>query len=184
MIHHPLLAAAGALTGAASGFVYARWHGMPLRTTADVLAAPLALGLACEQLGALMAGAGYGTETNVRWAVTYTNPLAARWSGTPLGVPLHPVQAYAGLAFLTLSIFLVVWLPARQQQGDAAGLFLMGAGVVVFMTELWRDSVGRGQLLGGAVDGPQVAAIVMVLAGALLLLERNTQRTSDEAVHG
>ncbi len=184
MIHHPLLAATGALAGGASGLVYARWHRMLLRTTADVLAAPLALGLACEQLGALMAGAGYGTETSVRWAVTYTNPLAAHWSGTPLGIPLHPVQAYAGLGFLTLSILLVVWLPARQQQGDVAGLFLMGAGFVVFMSELWRDSVGRGQLLGGALDGPQLAAILMVLAGGLLMLERNTNRTSDEAVHG
>jgi len=184
MIHHPLLAAAGALAGAASGFAYGRWQRMPLRTTADVLAAPLALGLACEQLGALMAGAGYGTETDVRWAVTYTNPLAGRWSGTPLGVPVHPVQAYAGLGFLTLSVFLVVWLPVRRQQGDAAGLFLMGAGVVVFMTELWRDSVGRGQLLSGAVDGPQVAAIAMVLAGALLLLERNVHRSENEEAHG
>ena len=184
MIHHPLLAATGALTGAASGLAYARWHRMPLRTTADVLAAPLALGLACEQLGALMAGAGFGTETSVRWAVTYSNPLAARWSGTPLGVPLHPVQAYAGLGFLTLSIFLVVWLPARRQEGDVAGLFLLGAGFVVFMSELWRDTVGRGQFLGGAVDGPQVAAIVLVLAGALLLLEPNAHRGKIEEAHG
>ena len=184
MIHHPLLAAAGALTGAASGLVFARWNRMPLRTTADVLAPPLALGLACEQLGALLAGAGYGTETSVRWAVTYTNPFAARWSGTPLGVPLHPVQAYAGLSFLTLSILLIVWLPARRQHGDIAGLFLLGTGFIVFMTELGRDSVGRGQLLSGALDGPQVAAIGMVLAGAFLLIESNAHRTIDEAVHG
>jgi phosphatidylglycerol:prolipoprotein diacylglycerol transferase len=157
---------------------------MPLRTTADVLSAPLALGLAFEQLGALMAGAGYGTETDVRWAVTYTNPLAGRWSGTPLGVPVHPVQAYAGLGFLTLSIFLVVWLPARRQQGDVAGIFLMGAGFVGFMTELWRDSMGRGQMLGGALDGPQVAAIVMVLAGAFLLLEHDAHRSRNEEAHG
>ena len=184
MIHHPLLAAAGALAGAASGLIFARWSKMPLRTTADVLAAPLALGLACEQLCALMAGAGYGTETAVRWAVTYTNPFAARWSGTPLGVPLHPVQAYAGLSFLTLSILLIVWLPARRQQGDIAGLFLLGTGFIVFMTELGRDSVGRGQLLSGALDGPQVAAIGMVLAGAFLLRQSNSHRTIDEAVHG
>jgi len=184
MIHHPLLAAAGALAGAASGLAFARWSRMPLRTTADVLAAPLALGLACEQLGALMAGAGYGTETDVRWAVTYTNPFAARWSGTPLGVPVHPVQAYAGLGFLTLSIFLIVWLPVRRQQGDVAGLFLLGAGFVVFMTELVRDAIGRGQLLGGALDGPQAAAILLVLAGAFLLKQSNSHSTNDEVVHG
>ena len=173
MIHHPLLAAAGALAGVGSAAAYARWQRMPLATTADALAAPLALGLAFEQLGALLAGSGYGTETQARWAVTYTNPLAARWSGTPLGIPLHPVQAYAALAFLTLSIVLLVGLPARRQQGDVAGLWLLGAGVAIYMTELWRDPEGRGALLGGALDGPQVAASLFVLAGALVLRERS-----------
>jgi phosphatidylglycerol---prolipoprotein diacylglyceryl transferase len=86
VIHHPLLGSAGALAGLAGAGWYARGHGMPLRATADVLAAPLALGLACEQVGALLAGSGYGTESGaqVRWAVTYTSPLAALGSGTPL----------------------------------------------------------------------------------------------------
>ncbi len=188
MIHHPLLAAAGALAGASSALVYARRRRMPLWITGDALAAPLALGLAFEQLGALLAGSDYGAETNMRWAVTYANPLAARWSGTPLGIPLHPVQAYAALAFLTLSIFLLVWLPARRQQGDAAGLGLLGAGVTIFMTELWRDPEGRGMMLGGALDGSQVAAVVLVIAGALALLDRTEPRTKmeskNEAAHG
>jgi hypothetical protein len=110
----------------------------------------------------------------VRWAVTYTDPLAARWSGTPLGIALHPVQAYAALAYLTLAIVLLVWLARRRQQGDVAGLWLLGTGVAVYITELWRDPEGRGVLLGGALDGPQIAAILLVLAGGLVLLERNT----------
>jgi len=173
MIHHPLLTGAGAVAGVSVAAIYARRNRMPLTTTADALAAPFALGLALEQLGALLAGSGYGTETAVRWAVTYTNPLAARWSGTPLGIPLHPVQAYAALGFLTLSLLLLAGLPARRQQGDAAGLWLLGAGVVIFITEMWRDPEGRGTLLGGALDGPQAAAILLVLAGAFVLMERN-----------
>jgi phosphatidylglycerol:prolipoprotein diacylglycerol transferase len=155
-----------------AAFLYARWKRLPLGNTADALAAPLALGLAFEQLGALLAGSGYGTEATVPWAVTYTNPLAARWSGTPLGIPLHPVQAYLGLAFLALSVLLLAGLPARRQEGDGAGLFLLGAGAVVFLTEFWRDPEGRGALLGGALDGPQAAAVLLVLAGGLILLER------------
>jgi phosphatidylglycerol:prolipoprotein diacylglycerol transferase len=108
----------------------------------------------------------------VRWAVTYNHPLALRWSGTPLGIPLHPVQAYAALAFLTLSLLLLVLLPARRQAGDTAGVALMGAGIAIFITECWRDWEGRGSLLHGAIDGPQLASIVLVLAGALLLRER------------
>jgi phosphatidylglycerol:prolipoprotein diacylglycerol transferase len=196
MIHHPLLAGAGALAGLGAAAAYARWQRMPLAATADVLAAPLALGLACEQIGALLAGSGYGTETNVRWAVTYSNPLAARWSGTPLGVRLHPVQAYMAVAFLTLSLLLIVLLPARRQTGDVAGMWMMGAGAAVFVTELWRDPAGRGTLLHGALDGPQIAAIFLVLAGAFALRERKVQaaglehvaleqpRAESEAKHG
>jgi phosphatidylglycerol:prolipoprotein diacylglycerol transferase len=174
MIHHPLLSAAGALAGAGFALLYARWKRLPFMTTADALAAPVALGLAFEQLGALLAGSGYGTEAAVRWAVTYTDPLAAQWSGTPLGIPLHPVQAYAALAFFTLSILLLAALPLRHQPGDAFGLALLGIGVAVYITEFWRDPEGRGALLGGALDVPQLAAVLLVLAGGLALRERTS----------
>ena len=184
MVHHPLLAAAGALAGMGAAVISARWLILPFGTTADVLAAPITLGLAFEQLGALLAGSGYGTETGVRWAVTYNHAMAAVWSGTPLGVPLHPVQAYAALAFLTLSVVLLVWQPAIRKPGDLAGMGLMGTGVAVYITELWRDTVGRGELLNGALDGPQIGAIVLVLAGALVLLKREIPHTNSEASSG
>lgn len=177
MVHHPLLAAAGALAGLTTALLFARWQQMPLAATADALAAPLALGLAFEQLGALLAGSGYGSETAVRWAVVYTNPLAAHWSGTPLGIALHPVQAYAALAYLTLATLLLVWPPVRRKPGDIAGLWMLGTGVAVYFTEFWRDREGRGALLGGALDGPQAAAILLVLAGALALWQRKGQHT-------
>lgn len=172
MIHHPLLSAAGASCGGLAAWVYARRKQMPLGSTADALAPPLALGVAFEQGGALMAGSGYGTESAVRWAVIYNNPIAARWSGTPLGIPLHPVQAYAALAFLTLAVLLLFWLPLRRQAGDVAGVWLLGSGAAIYLTELWRDQVGRGALMGGALDGPQAMAIMLVLAGGLALRER------------
>lgn len=180
-IHSPLLAGIAVLLGALAALAYMRWQHMPFMATLDALAAPLAVGLAFEQFGALLAGAGYGTEASVPWAITYTHPLAARWSGTPLGVPLHPVQAYAALAYLTLAILLLVWLPARRQAGDAAGLASMGIGISVFITEFWRDREGRGQVLHGALDGPQVVAIVLVLLGATLLLERKGTTTVHPA---
>lgn len=172
MIHHPLLSAVGTVLAAVAALFYARWQRMPFANTADALAAPLALGLAFEQFGALLAGSGFGTETTPRLGVVYTSTLAALWSGAPLGVPVHPVQAYAGLAFLTLSLALLVWLPNRRQQGDIAGLWLIGAGAAVYFTEFLRDPEGRGVILHGALDAPQLAAIVLVLAGAMVLLQR------------
>ena len=184
MIHHPLLGAFAAMTAAVCALLYCSLKKLPLKPTADVLAAPLALGLAFEQLGTLLAGSGYGTEARgsaLHWAVTYDNPLAAHWSGTPLGVPLHPVQAYSALAFLVLSILLVLWLPNRRQPGDVAGLFLLGAGVATFFAELWRDPEGRGALLGGALDGPQAFAILLVVAGGVVMMERKSRQMKDRA---
>ncbi len=182
MIHHPVLVGAGAILAIAVACLYARRQRLPMRTTADALAAPLALGLAFEQVGALLAGSGFGTETTVRWAVTYTDPIAARWSGAPIGVSVHPVQAYAALAFFAISICLSLLLPRRRQHGDLAGICLMTIGASVYITEFWRDLEGRGALLGGALNGPQAAAIVLVLAGSVLLLERKSQSIGESAV--
>ena len=174
-IHSPWLAGAGILVGGLAALVYMRWQHLSTRAALDALAPPLTLGLAFEQFGALLAGAGYGTETTVRWAVVYSHPLAQRWSGTPLGVALHPVQAYAALANLTLALLLLVWMPLRRQPGDVAGMALLGIGVSLYVTELWRDPEGRGQLLGGALDVPQLAAIGLVVVGGWMLLERKAR---------
>ena len=178
-IHNPWVAGAGIFIGGLAGFVYMRWQHLPIPAVLDALAAPLTVGLALEQVGALLAGAGYGTDTSVRWAVVYTHPLAARWSGTPLGIPLHPVQAYAALAYATLALFLLVAMPMRRQAGDVAGVALIGIGISLYITEFWRDPEGRGQILRGALDAPQVAAIVLVLLGAWLLRERPVQTPSE-----
>ncbi len=174
MVHHPLLASVGAALAMAAAALYARWQHMRWDAVADAAAAPLAIGLAFEQIGALLSGTGFGTPCSKAWAVTYTDPLAERWSGAPMGVALHPVQAYSALAFFTIGFVLLMWLPQRQQRGEVAGVWLMATGATIFFTEIWRDREGRGEVFGGVLDGPQLAAIVMLLVGAILLRKRNS----------
>ena len=184
MIHHPLVAGIGALIALAVVAVYVGMYRLPFRATADVLAGPAALGLSFEQIGALLSGSGYGTGAHVPWAIVYTDPLAARWSDAPLGIPVHPVQAYAALGFFAVAIGIELWLPRRRQNGDLAGLFLIATGVVVYITELWRDPIGRGALFNGILKAPQAAGIALVLAGAVLLRECSSQRVAppDQSV--
>ena len=86
----------------------------------------------------------------VRWAVTYTNPLAARWSGAPLGVPLHPVQAYAALAFLRDCICLLLVAAASPPAGRRRRpLACWQPASPSYFTEFWRDPEGRGAMLRG-----------------------------------
>jgi len=183
MVHHPLLAAFGSLAGALVAIACARWQKLPFlqRPTHSPPPCP---GTCLRAVWRALAGSGYGTETSVRWAVTYTHPLAAIWSGTPLGVALHPVQAYAAFAFLILSVALLIGQPAVRRPGDLAGICLIGTGISVYITEIWRDTEGRGTLLDGALDGPQAGAVLLVLAGALLLLERIKQPMPTEVAHG
>jgi phosphatidylglycerol---prolipoprotein diacylglyceryl transferase len=187
MVHHPLLAGIGVLAAAGSAALYVRLRRIPALATADALSTPIAFGLACEQVGALLAGSGYGTETTVPWAVTCSSPAAALWSGTPLGIPLHPVQAYAAIAYLTLATLLLILLPGRRREGDIAGVCLMGMGTAIYITELWRDPEGRGAILNGVLDGPQIAAVAMVILGAWILRERKkgesaSKRVSESAI--
>jgi phosphatidylglycerol:prolipoprotein diacylglycerol transferase len=82
---------------------------------------------------------------------------------------------------MLLVVLLLTRLRARRQPGDVAGIALMGLGVVVYLTELWRDPEGRGQVLQGALDGPQVVAVILVIVGALLLRERKATTAMDQA---
>ena len=188
IVHHPLLAAAGLLGAAVATVVYLRWAQLPALPVLDALSAPLAVAAAFEQVGALLAGSGYGSDSTARWAVTYSSEMAARWSGTPLGVALHPVQAYAALAALAiaaLALLLARFLPARRP-GDIAGPCLIAAGVALFLTENFRDWEARGVLFHGAVDAPQLAAIALVLVGGLVLTDfgRKPDATDEGAAHG
>ena len=179
MVHHPLLTGIGSAFALATAVPYARAQHLPLRSTLDAFAAPVTLALSCDQLGALLQGSGYGTETTARWAVVYTHSLAAQWSGAPLFVPVHPVQAYAALAFLAIAVALTLWMPHRRRSGDITGAALLAIAAAIYFTEFFRDPEGRGSMLNGAIDGPQLASIVLVLLGALLLFDRSQKRTSD-----
>ena len=188
IVHHPLLAAVGLLGAAVAAVVYLRWARLPALPVLDALTAPLAVATAFEQVGALLAGSGYGSDSTAPWAVTYSSEMAARWSGTPLGVALHPVQAYAALASVAiaaLALLLARFLPARRP-GDIAGPCLIAAGVALFLTENFRDWEGRGVLFHGYADAPQLAAIALVLVGGLVLTDfgRKPDATDEGAAHG
>jgi phosphatidylglycerol:prolipoprotein diacylglycerol transferase len=180
MVHHPLLGLAAAAAGAATVLIYVRWSHLPLAKVADCLAAPISLGIAAEQLGALLAGSDYGSVTSVAWAVTYNSPVAMRWSGTPPGIPLHPLQAYAAIGSLLIAAFTYAWLSRSRRDGDVAGVWLVATGAWLFLTEIFRDWEGRGVLPGGIADAPQLVGLGLVLFGGLVLADRKqkTPRTS------
>lgn len=73
---------------AASAIYFWRHPELPVWRAADLCGPAIALGQAIGRIGCFMAGDDYGRPTNVPWAVTFTDPDAARIGGAPLGVLL------------------------------------------------------------------------------------------------
>jgi phosphatidylglycerol---prolipoprotein diacylglyceryl transferase len=174
MIPNSLIATLGIAVGAITAFFYARKTRLPLLPLADCLAPAIALGYSIELVGCFAAGSAYGSPTNVAWAVTYHSRLAAIWSGTPLGIPLHPVQLYEATAVFLLGSALLWRLPRREQAGEVGGFFLFVTGLTHFLCELFRGDSGRFRPFGGFMTIAQIFAVLMVLAGGLLLRKRDT----------
>lgn len=144
------LRAGGAIHGGiiAAAIIYfwmtRKGHGLPMRATGDALVPGVALGQAIGRLGCFSAGCCYGTETTAHWAVTFTDPNAALFSGTPLGIPLHPVQLYTLAGNLIVMALLLMARKRRGFSGQIFALYFIFEGIQRAVTETWRGDLDRG----------------------------------------
>lgn len=150
------------------GYMFAA--ALPLRRTLDCLAPAVTLGLAIQCLGAFAAGSDFGTPTSKPWGVVYKHGLATLWSGTPLGVQLHPVQIYEAVLLLALFGALLFWLPRRQGDGDIAGTFLFSYGLILYFLDFYRGD--RSFLFHETLSVTQFVTVIITFAGAALLIRR------------
>jgi phosphatidylglycerol:prolipoprotein diacylglycerol transferase len=156
---------------------YLRRTKIPFLSAADVFAPGVALGHAFGRIGCLAAGCCFGRETHVPWAITFHNPWAADFSGTPLNRPLHPTQLYEFAAELINFAFLY-WLCKRKQfEGQVIALFMIVYGIERFIFEFFRGDPGRGEVLGGLISGTQLIALGLVVSGFLIYLRRTPLRS-------
>ena len=126
---------------------YIRRIGLPLWTTCDVFAPGIALGHVVGRFGCFFAGCCYGKPTMVKWAITFTNPIAATNVGTPLNIPLHPTQLYeAGAEALILAILLSTERLGRPYPGRTFWLYMLLYAISRYIIEMFRGDP-RGTVL-------------------------------------
>lgn len=171
----------GLLLAIGCSWWYVRREKIPFLSAADVFAPGIALGHAFGRIGCLAAGCCYGRATNLPWAITFHNPWAAEFSGTPLNQPLHPTQLYEFVAELINFVFLY-WLCRRKQfEGQVMALFMIIYGSERFVFEFFRGDPGRGEVLGGLISGTQLIAMGLVVTGFLIYLRRTPLRTFNSS---
>ncbi len=167
----------GVIGALAGGFIAAVWYcrkkRIPLLRFADTLAPAVALGQTLGQFACLANGDSYGRQTDLPWAITYTDPRSL----APLNVPLHPIEIYEMGAYYL--VFLVVWTTRKRfkVEGFSFLTYLAAYGVARFLVEFFR---GHPAIFTGGIPAAQVfsAALIFVsfLGFFLLGKSRNEKR--------
>ena len=139
MVQHGGLVYYGGFLGATlAGTIFILWKKMPFWKTADVFAPSIALGSVFGRVGCLLNGCCYGRLTDLPWAITFTNPQAHEFSGTPLNVPLHPTEIYDALLNFALYVFLA-WLFRRKKfDGQVFATYLLCYAIMRSLVEHFR----------------------------------------------
>ncbi|MDH5639521.1 MAG: prolipoprotein diacylglyceryl transferase [Nitrospinota bacterium] len=150
----------GGLIGAlAAGLVFTRIKGLSFWKLADITAPGAALGHAIGRLGCFFAGCCYGLQTDVPWAVTFTNVKSI----APTGIPLHPSQLYDSANELIIFSILMLLRKHKKFEGQVfwswIGLYAVGRSIV----EMYRSDP-RGAVFGGALSTSQMVAVAALTA--------------------
>jgi phosphatidylglycerol---prolipoprotein diacylglyceryl transferase len=174
----------GLIGGLIGGWWYARAAGLPYLTLCDMAAPAVSLGHAFGRFGNFMNGDAHGYPLHSpalpRWLqhfpdwVGVTFPLTSI-AGQEFGpVPLHPVMLYEMV--LNLLGFLFLWSLRKKPlpAGGLMGIYLIYYAVVRSFTSLFRAD----DLYLGPFRMPHVISIVMVIAGAYLLLRPQSRAAS------
>jgi phosphatidylglycerol:prolipoprotein diacylglycerol transferase len=160
----------GVILAVAVTVFYIRHNKLPLWTTMDILAPPLALGLAFGRLGCFSAGCCYGRPADVPWAVTFTNPDSL----APLYIPLHPTQLYETGAALIIFTILMLTRRAKRFEGQIMWTFFFLYAVARFIIENYRGDP-RGAVWGNLLSTSQFISLlsaVVALVGFFYFLRK------------
>src|SRR5262245_21100475 len=157
----------GLLAAFATGVWLVGRYQLPLWTTADLIAPGIALGHVIGRFGCLLAGCCYGKPTSVPWAITFTDPVAAVNTSTPLNMPLHPTQLYdAGAELIILAVLLITERRGGKFPGRTFWLYMLLYAISRFIIEFYRGDE-RGMISG--LSTSQFVSVVLVPVSIYML---------------
>ena len=172
-VWHGGISIIGALLG---GFLTALWYCRRKKLSfwrfADTLAPGVALGQGAGMFACLLNGDSYGKQTDLAWAITYTDSRAM----APLNIALHPVEIYEMAAYFL--VFLLVWQTREKYKTDGFAVltYLAGYGAARLAVEFFR---GNPAIFAWGIPAAQVFGVALVLAsiaGFYMLREARGER--------
>jgi phosphatidylglycerol:prolipoprotein diacylglycerol transferase len=154
---------------------------IPLVPALDAAAPAVMLVLAVLDIGDFAAGSHYGAATAAPWGVTYSSRFAARTTGVPLGIALHPMQIYAAVGHFVLAAVLVAMLRHQGRSAEVLGTALFADGVLLFLLAPLSGAYAEAPVLLHVVTPAQAIAMLMVVLGGLCWLGHGSQPAVQNA---
>lgn len=148
----------GGLLGCVAGIIiFCRKHRLPFWEVSDAVVVVAPIGLALGRIGNFINGELYGRISTVPWAMVF--PSGGPW-------PRHPSQIYQALTEGVL-LFVILWVLQRHPRppGQLGAAFLLGYGLLRFLTEFFREPDIHIGLLAGVLSMGQVLCLGMMGVG-------------------
>jgi len=170
----------GGFLGGAVGVLVNGWRRrVPTRWTAELAAAPAALGYALGRVGCFLVNDDYGIPSTLPWAMrfpeglppTTVENLQRMHVAFPPGanpadvVAVHPTQIYETALMMLAFWWLWRLRDHRHAVGWRAGVYLVLAGVERFLVEFVRAKDDR---LLGPFTLAQATSVLLVIAGVYI----------------
>ncbi|HWC75353.1 MAG TPA: prolipoprotein diacylglyceryl transferase [Gemmatimonadales bacterium] len=175
----------GGFIGAVIAILLNGWRRrVPPRFTAEICAAPLALGYALGRVGCFLVNDDYGIPSKLPWAMkfpaglpptTVANLQAMNVHFPPGTDPMQVVAVHPTELYETAIMFLVfLWLWKRREHGHAVGwlfaCYMVLAGAERFLVEFVRSKDDR--ILGMFTLAQGTSVLLMIVGGILLYVWR------------
>ena len=132
-------------------------------TITDFISPFVPIGLGFVRIGNFLNSELLGRPTDAYWGVVFPSD--------PLGLIRHPSQIYQAFSEgLVLSVILFWFSKSSKPRGVISSLFLIGYGVIRFITEFFREpDVHIGFDLLNLITRGQILSIPMVILGVIMM---------------
>ena len=138
----------GGVIGGLTAFLwYVKRQRLSVWRILDLLAPPIALGLAFGRVGCTLNGCCFGDYCELPWAITF--PIGSIPWGYQVGVgwigakapplPLHPTQLYSLLNAVLMALLAAAYYPLRRREGETIVMLCLAYPIARFLLECLRN---------------------------------------------
>lgn len=152
----------GFITVAIFAIIYCKVKNIQILCLGDFFAPALALGHAIGRIGCFFAGCCYGKESNLPWAVVFTD----KQSLAVLGEHLHPTQIYESLGNFCIFFILFFYSKKKRRIGDIFSIYLILYAILRFVVECFRGDYRGIQYFGLSIS--QNISIILLIIGVFI----------------